>query len=133
MKTNYVLDTNHASGIWRGDTKIIARIRATPDSTLHLCMPSVAELWYMVFNSTRVAENEARLHQFVAGFSVLPLDSAAVMEFGRIKMELRRLAQPIPDVDSLIAAVARSRQFVVLTADAHFSRIAGLQVENWVV
>jgi tRNA(fMet)-specific endonuclease VapC len=131
MTTNYVLDTNHASAIWKADPKVLTRIGAAHDVVLHLCLPSVAELWYMVFNSSRVAENEVRLRTFLNGFPILPLDDAAAEEFGRIKSELRRSATPIPDVDALIAAVARSRDMVVLTADAHFGRVPDLRLENW--
>ena len=131
MATHYVLDTNHASAIWRGDRNVLERVSRSTDAVLYLCMPSVAELWYMVFNSARAAENHVRLTEFLTGFPILDLDAAAAMEFGRIKTELRRAAQPIPDVDSLIAAIARSRDMTVLTADAHFARITQLRRENW--
>lgn len=41
------------------------------------------------------------------------------------------MGRPIPDVDVQIAAIARANQLVLLTADAHFEQVSGLQVENW--
>lgn len=85
----------------------------------------------MVFKSARVLQNEQSLWQFLGDFHVLPFDSAAAIEFGRIKAELKKLGRPIPAVDAQIAAIARSAKLIVLTADGHFSSVQGLTTENW--
>jgi tRNA(fMet)-specific endonuclease VapC len=96
-----------------------------------LCLPSVGELWYMVLNSTRVEENEQDLQAFLAAFPLLSFDDHAAREYGQIRVQLRRLGRPIPEVDVQIAAIARSGGFIVLMADAHFSYVPGVQTENW--
>lgn len=54
------------------------------------------------------------------------------MEFGKIQAELRRKGRPTGDLDALIAAVARSRQDILVTHNTrHFINIDGLQLEDW--
>src|SRR5437879_3674392 len=115
---HYLFDTNHASAHWQGHAKLTPRVlAATPDTRFSLCLPSIGELWFMVFNSSRVTENEARLHEFLLDFDHRPYDAAAAIEFGRIKTELRTLGPPIPNIDVQIAAIARARDLTILTAD----------------
>src|SRR2546429_623271 len=70
---------------------------------------------------------EALMRQFV----IWELDAKAAVEFGRLRAELRSAGQPIPIFDVLIAAIARSNNLVLLTADRHFNSVDGLAVENW--
>ena len=85
----------------------------------------------MLFHSTRVAVNRRHLKALLDRFNVLELDATAAIEFGRVKSELLRRGTIIPDVDVQIAAVARSRGLVLLTADAHISHIKGIVTEDW--
>jgi tRNA(fMet)-specific endonuclease VapC len=91
----------------------------------------VAELHFGAENSKRVAENLKGIENFVARLSaILDFDSAAAADFGRTMAEVRR--NPIGPLDTLIAAHARSRNLIVITANiAVFSRVAGLHVEDW--
>ncbi len=129
--TRYLLDTNHISGVWKRDPRVLSRIDATSDGEFSLCLPSIGELWYMVFNSTQVARNEVGLVKLLDSFVVWPFDAAAAKQFGRIKTSLRRIGRPIPDVDVQIAAVTIANGLTLLSADAHFAHVQGLRVENW--
>ncbi len=127
----YLLDTNHASGLFRKLPKLQARVGTATEDTLLLCQPSIGELWFMVFNSSRVADNERDLLRFLETFDKYQYDAVAAIEFGRIKSELRRMGRPIPDVDVQIAALARAHDLTLLTADTHFAFVEGLKIENW--
>lgn len=129
--SRYLLDTNHASAFWRQPTRVTHRLSAPGGAEIGLCLPSLGELWFMVFNSARVVANEAELNVFVRAYRLWDLNPAAATEFGRIKAELRKAGRPIPDVDAQIAAIARSNGLVLLTADAHFQFVASLKTENW--
>lgn len=129
--TRYLLDTNHASVFWRRRDVIASKGNPADDPRFGLCIPSIGELWYMVFNSVRVESNAVELQVFLDDYEHWPYDQSAANEFGRIKSELRKVGRPIPDVDVQIAAIARANQLVLLTADAHFEQVSGLQVENW--
>jgi predicted nucleic acid-binding protein len=129
--TDYLLDTNHASFVWRKREQIAPRLRSLTDARLSLCLPSIGELWHMVFRSARAESNAAELELFLSDYEHWPFDHAAAEEFGRIKSQLRAAGRPIPDVDSQIAAIARVNNLVLLTADAHFGHVNGLRIENW--
>jgi tRNA(fMet)-specific endonuclease VapC len=129
--THYLLDSHHAAALWRGHSALVSRIDATSDAAFHLSVPTVGELWYRVWDSVRPSEHERTLLAFLARSRILNFDDAAAVEFGRIKTALRKISRPISDIDAQIASIARARDMTVLTAEQHFSVVAGLRVENW--
>ena len=132
--TRYLLDTNHAATLLRDtEAPLWVRLRSLSRADCGLCMPVIGELWYMVFNSARVDSNRAKLDALLAQFEVWEFDSAAAIQFGNIRAELRRAARPIPLFDILIAAIARVNNLTVVTADAHFRVVPGLKTENWLI
>lgn len=129
--THYLLDTNHAGALLRDDPRVIARIAALTDADLSVCLPSVGELWFMVYNSARAAENAARLTKLLARFRLVEYGLLEAEGFGRVRAELRREGRPIPQIDAQIAATTRVGGFVLLTSDAHFGHVSGLTIEDW--
>jgi tRNA(fMet)-specific endonuclease VapC len=129
--TRYLLDTNHVSAIFKRQPEILARIRPSPQAEFSIPLPAVGELWFMVFNSARVAQNAADVERVLAAFTHYPYDDGAAREFGRLKADMRRAGRTIPDVDVQIAAVARVNSAILLSADAHFQFVPGLMTENW--
>ncbi len=51
--------------------------------------------------------------------------------FGQIQAEQKVAGRPIPALDAQIAAVARTRGFILLTSDRHFGFVADLTVQDW--
>jgi tRNA(fMet)-specific endonuclease VapC len=129
--TAYLLDTNHAGALMKDDPRMISALRAPNESTFHVAMPSVGELWYMVYNSSRIEASARKLRNLLRVLVVLPFDQAAARHFGRLRVELRRAGRPVPPIDLQIAAVAVDRDLTILTTDAHFGHIPGLVVDSW--
>jgi tRNA(fMet)-specific endonuclease VapC len=129
--TVYLLDTNHAGALMKDDPRMISALRAPNESTFHVAMPSVGELWYMVYNSSRVEANARKLGNLLRVLVILPFDQAAARHFGRLRADLRRAGGPIPPIDLQIAAVAVDRDLTILTTEAHFGHIPGLVVDSW--
>jgi len=64
----------------------------------------------------------------------LPFDDAAAEEYDRIRAHLANLGTPIGPNDLIIAAIALANQIVLVTHNTfEFSRIQGLQLEDWQV
>jgi tRNA(fMet)-specific endonuclease VapC len=62
------------------------------------------------------------------------LQAAIASEAGEIRAELERLGTPIGTYDVLIAAQARRRGAVLVTANTlEFARVPGLNRENWAI
>jgi tRNA(fMet)-specific endonuclease VapC len=129
---SYMLDTNHASALLKHNPNFLNRLSMLASSIeLSISVPSVAELWYMVFNSQKVAANRADLEGFLSRFPRIEFGELAAIEFGKIKTELRKIGRPIPDADIQIAVATRVNDLTLLTADPHFNHLAGIRTENW--
>jgi tRNA(fMet)-specific endonuclease VapC len=129
--TRYLLDTNHASEALLPGSPLKRRLIAGVNQSFHVSIVTVAELWFMVLNSKRVEENTRRLEHVLGLYDVAPFDQAAARAFGQVRIELRHKGRPIPPMDMQIAAIARAGGYVLLTSDAHFSYVDGIQTENW--
>ena len=126
----YLFDTNHASAILKGDKDLRQRI-SLAQGQFGISLPTVGELWFMVFNSIEVTKNTEALKYTLRQFKHWEYDQEAAVEFGRIRAELRRNGRPIPAIDVQIAAIARANDLTVLTSDEHLSYVSDLNVENW--
>ena len=120
-----MLDTNHASLIFRRLPAALAAVEAHADDEFALAMPTVAELWYMEHGSARRAENIRDLVQFFRDYQILEFSASAAEEFGRIKADLRVRGRIIPDRDIQIAAIALCSKLTLLTSDKHFRNLTG--------
>ena len=130
---DYLLDTNHASGLMSGAEPLASRVQQAQAAgdRFGLSITVLGELYFAVFASRRQEENLRRLQVLVASLALWPFDESAAELFGCIRAEQRAIGRPIPPLDVQIAAVARAHELVLLTADHHFQFVAGLTVENW--
>jgi tRNA(fMet)-specific endonuclease VapC len=91
------------------------------------------ELRYGIIKSARPQENRAILEAFLAlDVTPWPFEPEDAEEAGEIRAELERRGTPIGPYDVLIAAQARRRGAVLITANTlEFARVPGLNIENW--
>jgi tRNA(fMet)-specific endonuclease VapC len=65
---------------------------------------------------------------------IVMIDQVALDQAAKIYANLRKAGQLIEDADILIAAIALVNDMTLVTNNtSHFSRIAGLQLEDWLV
>ncbi len=62
---------------------------------------------------------------------VLPLDRAVAERFAQIDVALRKKGRPIPVNDVWVAALSVVKGTVLVSADAHYSFVDHLRLENW--
>jgi tRNA(fMet)-specific endonuclease VapC len=93
------------------------------------------ELWYGVAKGERRPHNTARIMDFLAGpIQVLNFDAEDARESGDIRAALARAGTPIGPYDVLIAAQARRRGAILVTANKNeFARVPGLQTQDWTI
>lgn len=131
----FLLDTN----VWiatlnNSPTVVAERVLQTPAADIALCDVVKAELIYGAFKSDRQSANLARLRALFASFSSLPFDEQAAWQCGEIHAALRAAGKPVGAFDMQIAAIAKARGLVLVTANAReFGQIAGLRMEDWSV
>ena len=130
----YILDTDICIYLLNGNQRVKDVVAQLGVEAIAVAIPTVAELYFGAYNSTRVQANLARIRAFFShpGPRILPIDDAAADCFGRFKALLRGMGKPVGDIDLLIAGVAASRDLTVVTSNtAHFERISGINLENW--
>ncbi|PWB59579.1 MAG: VapC toxin family PIN domain ribonuclease [Bradyrhizobiaceae bacterium] len=129
------LDTNAVIAVLKQEPeRLLARFaRALPRGDVALSAIVLFELQYGVADGVRRKENTERLTLFLqAPIEVLPFDAEDAEEAGILRAELRRAGTPIGAYDLLIAAQARRRGALLITANAgEFTRVAGLKTEDW--
>jgi len=129
MAGRYLLDTNIVVALFGGQFSV--KEETSKAEEIFLSSVAVGELYYGVFSSRRVAENQSRLEHFVDAVTILACDEVTALHFGQIKNGLRLLGRPIPDNDLWIAALSQQYGLTLVTRDKHFRAIENLAVASW--
>ena len=133
----YLLDSNIVSepARQRPDPQVQARYQAHAHE---MAVPSV--VWHeLVYGLERMAPGRKR--DFLAHYlldvvrpamPVLPFDTAAAEWLARERARLEALGRPRPALDGMIAAVAATRNLILVTRNTgDFAGFDGLHIENW--
>lgn len=131
-----VLDTNVVIAILNNRPRIVSeRFAAEMEAGRTILVPSVVlfELEYGIARSARPAEARAALDRFLASpVEVVPFDAEDAAEAGGIRGRLADAGTPIGPYDVLVAAQARRRGALLVTANRReFDRVPGLDVADW--
>ncbi|HJC31442.1 MAG TPA: type II toxin-antitoxin system VapC family toxin [Candidatus Anaerobutyricum faecale] len=129
----YMLDTNICIYAIKQKPPEVIRtfLKHNPDD---ICVSSITygELMYGVEKSRAVERNRAAITLFLSTISILPFDSYASEEYGKVRAELERKGTPIGPMDMLIAGHARSEKLTLVTNNTReFFRVENLKVEDW--
>lgn len=129
----YVLDTNIITAILKGDEKVKKRAQELIVRGEGIFINAIS--YYETKRGLLAVNATAQLGEFdllCKTFGVILLDTQSIFdEAAETFANLQRKGQLIEDADILIASVAKTRDFVVVSDDAHFRRIQGLRIENW--
>lgn len=124
MVTRYLLDTNTASCIIKGTSPALDR-RLIKIPAAQLAVSAVTE-GKLRFGSARLL-HASRLQRIVDDFllrvTILPWDSAAAQEYGRLRAALEREGLLVGNLDVMIGAHAMALDLVLVTHDRAFKRI----------
>jgi len=129
MNGKFLLDTNIIIALFAQDRSVIDHLRDAAE----VFVPVIAagELYFGAYRSGRVEANLQKLQEFVADNTVLARDGETANFYGQVKNGLCAKGKPIPENDVWVAAIALQHQLTVVTRDAHFGEIDGLQIEAW--
>ncbi len=128
----YMLDTNMCIYAQKNNPNVIAKIKENFSEGLAISSITLAELQHGVQASANIEKNTIALLKFISITEVLPFDSGAAVEYGKICADLRRKGTPIGTMDMLISAHAKSENLIVVTHNTReFMRVDGLQLEDW--
>ena len=131
----YMLDTNMiAYAKNRRPAVVLERLMQHDPSEICISSITMAELEYGVHNSSKPEQNRTALMMFLSGITILPFDSDASFEYGKIRYALKSKGILIGGNDLLIAAHAKSLGLALVTHNTReFSRVEGLSIEDWCI
>jgi tRNA(fMet)-specific endonuclease VapC len=131
----YLLDTNICIFlVKRKPVSVLLRFEQQSPQDISISTVTLAELRYGADKSSRPRQNHAALDAFLVPLSVLDFDSEAADRYGQVRADLERQGTPIGPLDTMIAAHAlRLGAALVTNNSSEFSRVAGLNVEDWTV
>ncbi len=129
----YMLDTNAIiMAVRHPEWPIYPKIKEHLGKDLCISAVTYGELEYGIRKSANPEKNRLAITKILLGIRILDFDSRAAVHFGDIFAELESKRMRIGDRDTMIAAHARSLGYTVVTNNTReFSRVKGLNVEDW--
>jgi tRNA(fMet)-specific endonuclease VapC len=133
----YLLDTNVLSEPLRlaPNPSVLGQLRAHAEELL-----TASPVWQeLVFGAQRLpaSRRRQRIEHYLedvvrATLPILAYDTAAAEWHARERARLAEMGNPRPFVDGQIAAIAMTRDLVLVTANVvDFNAFSGLRVEDW--
>jgi tRNA(fMet)-specific endonuclease VapC len=130
----YVLDTDICSYLMkRSHPALIERVKAFAPRELKISIVTLFELEYGILRSGRQEHLRLVVRAFLGNVEMLTWTPPAASEAGAVRAELAAAGSPIGSYDLLIAGHVRSLGATLVTNNRQeFSRVRGLQLEDWV-
>ena len=126
----FLLDTNAVIALLEDNRSSVARVRTCLPSDFGISAIVHHELCFGAYKSRRVGANLQNVHALQ--FEVVPISKADAERAGEIRAALQARGTPIGPCDVLIAGQAVARSLTLITHNvAEFSRVAGLEFEDW--
>lgn len=137
-KEIYMLDTNTCSFLIRKKPEyLLEKLQQTAQAGHPIVVSTItyAELTFGAINKKASPKMAGIVSEFVERLDgIIAWDKIAVEHSTRIKKELESRGTPIGHNDTLIAGHAIAMGAILVTDNVcEFSRVQGLQHENWVV
>jgi tRNA(fMet)-specific endonuclease VapC len=128
----YLIDTDICVYFLNKNEKVIEEFRKNKAEDLAISVITLAELLFGAYHSSQVQNNLRRVEYFAESIHIIPISPQAAKKYAEIKALLRKSGIPLADFDLLIGASAITMGATLVTNNIrHFSRLDGLDIENW--
>jgi tRNA(fMet)-specific endonuclease VapC len=129
----YLLDTNIVIYVIKRRPIEVMHIFNLHATRMAISVITLSELMHGVEKSSQPEKNLGVVEDFCSRLEVLDYTAKAAQHYGAIRSQLEKIGQPIGVNDLHIAAHARSEGLILVTNNAReFSKVPGLQLENWI-
>jgi tRNA(fMet)-specific endonuclease VapC len=128
-----ILDTNALVALLKGmsDANETFRRLEETENELSTTIISAYELIRGAYVSSTPEKNIAEVQDLLSNMQVLDLTLEACEEAAKIYRQLRKSGRLIGDNDMLIAGIVKASSGTLLTRDAHFKIVEGLDTMKW--
>ena len=120
-----ILDTNALSAFAKGNPRIRELIVDAAGPFLPVVV--LGEYRFGLMNTRDRDRRVAWLLGLTRHWTVLEILAETSIRYAEIRQHLKEQATPIPSNDAWIAALARQHRLPVLSNDAHFDAVPGIQ------
>ena len=132
MPTRYMLDTNMASYVIKGNPPLVReRLLTVPMAQVSISAVTEAELRFGVVRRPEAVRLKTAVEEFLLRVEVLPWGSEAAQQYAWVRAALEREGEPMGNLDIMIAAHALAVQAVLVTHDRIFRPVKELKIEDW--
>jgi tRNA(fMet)-specific endonuclease VapC len=131
----YLLDTNIVSDMMRNPQgpaarRAIAISQSMPEAQFQTSVIVDCELLYGLARKPQ-ARLQAAYERTMATLTVVPLGTEVAQTYANMRNAVTSIGQGLDANDTLIAAHALTLGATLVSADAAFTRIPDLKLENW--
>jgi tRNA(fMet)-specific endonuclease VapC len=129
----YFFDTNICIYFLKGIfPELQKRVLAAQPDKIKIPSMVAAELIYGARKSEKAAETTEKVKRFLKPLQIIPFDEEAAFFYGNLRASLEKAGNTIGFNDIIIAATALAHNGTLVTNNSgEFSRIKGLNLENW--
>jgi tRNA(fMet)-specific endonuclease VapC len=131
----YTLDTNIVTAHLKRNLLVMQHIRYAEGAGQPVRLNAIS--YYETKRGLLFAGAQTQLAAFERLWqaqSIVVFDQGVLDRAAEIYANLRKAGQLIEDADLLMAAIALGNDLILVTHNtAHFSRVAGLQLEDWLI
>jgi tRNA(fMet)-specific endonuclease VapC len=132
VPVRYLLDTDIASCIIKGNSPAVDRhLEKVAMAQLAVSAVTEGELRFGAARLPHATRLQNMIEDFFLRVQVLPWDSAAAQQYGRLRATLERDGQPMGNLDTMIAAHALALNAILVTNDHAFARVKKLKSVGW--
>jgi tRNA(fMet)-specific endonuclease VapC len=128
-----ILDTDALVALLKGVPEVneaLLRLEEINDEFSTTIIPAY-ELIRGAYVSSAPEKNLAEVQNLLSNMQVLDLTLQACVEASKIYRELRKSGRLIGENDVLIAGIVKASAGTLLTRDAHFKLVEGLDTMKW--
>jgi len=130
----FALDTNTVIYFFKGMGKVASHLFSLPPHEIALPAVVLYELQVGIAKSSSPEKRSNQLNELLTVVRVLPFTEHEAAITARIRASLEKAGTPIGPLDIMIAGIALANQATLVTHNTkEFSRIDGLQLEDWFV
>ena len=132
MVVRYLLDTNTASSIIKGNHRaVLRRLVKVPMAQVAVSAVTEGELRYGVAKLPDATRLQRVVNEFLLRVTILPWNSEAAQQYGKLRAILEVEGQTMGNLDMSIGAHALASDLILVTHDKAFKRIENLKLEDW--
>ena len=128
----YLLDTDTSVDLLRGREDVVAALRRHFPDDCALSSISQFELFSGALKSRDPESAFAKVQRFVDTIVLVPFDEAAASRAANVRSDLEVQGAKIGAYETLLSGHALALGLVFVTSNTReFSRVEGLELENW--